>query len=232
MDVGHYLGIVMAVRDLSAYGGRVRYVDLGIQMIQRANHLEAHPVETGDRAGAVLQECPTLFAETRVVSVEGGSAGEVGVAWEPVALEAVSPWGRSRPLAVRPPGVETAPGDISTDGRSVRYVDGWTLDGLSDGWRSGMGRVEYTMRLQRRPEVGLISPHSLDLRVNLSLRPGTSLQSAGKPVELPLETNRPLEFVGPDGEALLLIADSIQPTRNAPAAMKISSFGSSTNIAT
>jgi len=127
----------------------------------------------------------------------------VGVGWQPSALVVAGPGGEAevaRPL----PEDRTAPGQRSADGRTVRYLASWSDPQIQDQWQARRGASEYAMRLPALPRAGLASPQSLDLRVELHLRPGTSIVVSGRPAALPLETREQIAFVGEQGQQLLL----------------------------
>lgn len=131
--------------------------------------------------------------------------GAVGVGWQPRSLTLVNATGDTQLLAVPLEEAHAAPGTRSADGATVRYQHSWDRSSVHDQWQVRPGSSEYSLRLAERPERGsLRHPNSLDVRVHLHLRPGTTLQSEGQPVTLPLETSTPLSFVGAYGSELLL----------------------------
>ncbi len=79
---------------------------------------------------------------------------------------------------------------------------------VQDQWRSTPGAAEYTMQLATLPTVHWwnATPTALDLRVNLHLQPGTTLQIEGQAVARHTQraTQQPLTFVDANGQALLL----------------------------
>lgn len=131
--------------------------------------------------------------------------GAVGVGWQPRSLTLVNAAGDTHLLAVPLEEAHAAPGTRSADGSTVRYQHSWESPSVQDQWQVRPGSSEYSLRLAERPERGSMRhPDSLDVRVHLHLRPGTTLQSQGQPVTLPLETSAPLSLVGADGSELLL----------------------------
>lgn len=129
----------------------------------------------------------------------------VGLGWEPQMLVATDRRGSAPVLALPLSEMQAQPAVRSADGRTVRYGKSWSVPGVEDRWQTGFGTSEYSLRLASLPRVdALTRPEHLDLRVKLHLRPGTTVQVGGKPVALPLSTSEPLEFVGSDGETLVL----------------------------
>jgi len=144
-------------------------------------------------------------------SVAKISAGTIGAGWQPAALLLTDAEGQTHTLATPLAEGDAAPGIRSADGHTVRYHKSWSDARLQDQWQSAPGSSEYTMRLASLPPLPIAAPQSghrnpasLDLRVTMHLLPGTSLHVGGQSVTLPLETQEPLEFVGANGELLLL----------------------------
>ena len=187
---------------------------------------DARPLHYRDREGHWRPINPTLVAvengwlnttnalhlglALRSSSAKIGLA-EAGVGWEPRGLAAVEADGQATTLATVLPEMQAAAGQLSADGRSVRYPNSWSTPALQDEWRSSFGSAEYLMHLSSLPrlpaEVPPAAVDSLELRVYLHLRPGTALKVGGRPVEvsgLPLETGDPLAFTSAGGDTLWL----------------------------
>ncbi len=131
---------------------------------------------------------------------------KVGTGWEPISLVLTGLDGESGPLAVPLGEQYAAPGIRSADGRIVRYSKSWSSASIQDQWHSSAGSSEYSMQLAALPPAtgGVHIPGHLELRVKLHLRPGTTIEIEGERASLPLETSRPLSFVGKDDEVMLL----------------------------
>ncbi|HYF62003.1 MAG TPA: hypothetical protein VD886_04270, partial [Herpetosiphonaceae bacterium] len=143
------------------------------------------------------------------------SAANIGAAWRPLDLSLTAADGRRQTLATPLASWDAAAGVRSGDSRSVRYHASWSDADVQDQWQAGRGSSEYAMRLQSRPEVAGLAPEHLDLRVLLTLLPGTTVQVNGQPASLPLETAEALEFVGPDGVAMRLMPPRTLEQKNA-----------------
>lgn len=144
-------------------------------------------------------------SHARVVA-NAASANPPSVKWQPLALEFAEANGEVTPFALPKSHNEAQPAMRTADGQTVRFMESWS-QGLQDQWQSAPGRVEYSMRLNQLPERWFWQgqPDALDLRVRLTLAPGTQLLSNGKPVQLPLETAQELSLLGADGTEMVLL---------------------------
>lgn len=132
------------------------------------------------------------------------TAGQAGVAWEPQELRVSEPAGAFA-VAVPLPAHSAEPGARSPTGERVRYPHSWSMPGLQEQWAAGFGQSEYSMLLPERPGLGHLSaPELLELRVRLSLLPGTTIHHNGAPAVLPFESDGTIGFLGPDGALLSL----------------------------
>lgn len=140
------------------------------------------------------------------------SLENVGVGWEPQALQLVDAAGEPlRTLAEPLPSEEALAGIRSADSRTIRYPKSWDAAGLEETWQLAAGSAAYALHLAERPRLDPLlvwspwhQPRWLELRVTLHLKPGTTIQINGKPVALPLETAEIVTFVDAGGETLLL----------------------------
>lgn len=132
------------------------------------------------------------------------SAGDVGVGWEPMGLEVVGQSEARRILAQPLPMIEAAPGVRGIHGQSVRYMKSWDYENVQDQWYSTPGGAEYTMQLADLPVASVARPQHVELRVMLHLKPGTTVEIDGKPVNLPAEITDVIRFVDANNQVLLL----------------------------
>ena len=112
----------------------------------------------------------------------GTSNLEIG--WTPQQLEVVDAAARVY-LVASPNRDASQRGTRSRDGRSVTYPASWDLPSVQEQWQSNPGSSEYTLRLTALPtrHWWQPTPQSLDLRVQIELQPGTTLQVDGKTVD-------------------------------------------------
>jgi hypothetical protein len=185
----------------------------------RAALVELEPLHYQDEQGAWLPIDPSF------TPVEGGwinrsnllqtslaerssnaklSTNKVGVGWQTEALQLAGIDDRSEAIATPLTEDLATPGTRSADGRTVRYSRSWSNAAVQDQWQSGSGRAEYTMRLETLPQARGLYPLALDLRAYLRLKPGTAIYAGDEPIELPLETQDELHFVGVNSESILL----------------------------
>ncbi len=129
--------------------------------------------------------------------------GSTGVGWEPVELAVHSNSQIAESISQPVPDV-AARARVSTDGRSVQYMQGWSSQILQDQWTIVPGGAEYTMQLDSLPKTTVDEPEILELVVKLHLSPGTTVQLGGQPVQFPLETDKALTFVEESGEKVFL----------------------------
>ncbi len=159
------------------------------------------------------------------------TASGLGVVWQPQALEAVAADGERTALATLLPRDQAPLGIAEDGGRSVRFLQSWSLDGLQDQWQAGPGRVEYTMRLPALPDVGGVTPDSLDLAVKLKLLAGTRIYVDGQPATFPLATSGTLAFVAPNGNTVELMPPATyeqdRPDTATPATYLLTATGES-----
>lgn len=149
----------------------------------------------------------TVLAEKRSQAKVGLTT--VGVDWQPAALEVVR---GDKVNTIATPRTDTTAGTPLAGSTIVRYTNHWSMAALQDQWQSRNGNVEYTMRLPSLPEVPWwqAAPDALDLRVQMTLRPGTTLEVDGDPVELThnsqFATRNSLVFTTANGEEMILNA--------------------------
>ncbi len=136
---------------------------------------------------------------------------QTGVGWEPRSLDVTDAAGTTTPWATVLAETEAVTGTLSADARAVTYPASWSDPALQDRWVSGYGQAEYSLRIEKLPNLAgfgnLSGLATLDLHVTLHLFPGTQLQVNGAPVnaaDLPLETSGELAFVSDTGETLWL----------------------------
>ncbi len=149
------------------------------------------------------------------------SLSTVGVGWEPQALQLVDGVGEVLRTVAEPLPADSAQAGIrSTDSQTIRYPKSWSANGLEDTWQLAPGSAAYALRLAAQPTPDWRTPQSLELRVNLHLKPGTTVQIDGKAAALPLETDAVVSFVDAQGETLLLqpptLYEEAQPSARQP----------------
>lgn len=154
------------------------------------------------------------------------SLENVGVGWEPQALQLVDAAGEPLRTVAEPlPTGEALAGIRSEDSRTIRYPKSWDAPGLEETWQLAAGSAAYSLRLAEQPALDPLlawspwhTPRWLELRVMLHLKPGTTVHVAGKPVALPLETTDVVTFVDAGGETLLLqppaVFEEADPAQN------------------
>lgn len=187
---------------------------------------DTQPMHYQDAAGAWQRIDPAFVAATggwtsAANSLKTGVAArnaranlalaQTGVGWEPHSLAVVAADGQATPWATVLAETHAITGALSADARTVTYPASWSDPALQDRWDSGYGQAEYSLRIEKMPNVTGLEARSrlqaLDLHVTLHLFPGTHLELNGAPVtvaDLPLETSGELAFVSASGETLWL----------------------------
>ncbi|HMN30659.1 MAG TPA: hypothetical protein PKE45_21080, partial [Caldilineaceae bacterium] len=156
----------------------------------------------------------------------------VGVGWAPQAVQLVDANGGLLHTVAEPLAADAAQAGIrSADSRTIRYPQTWSAAAIEDTWQLAAGSASYSVRLAERPSRGFLpfqpftwlpwgQPQWLELRVDLHLRPGTTVEVNGQPLALPLETSEPITFVDAQGERLLLqppaVYEENQPGQRQP----------------
>jgi len=133
------------------------------------------------------------------------NAGALGLRWQPAGVEVVTATGASQTLATPTDRAQSSAFSANT---VIRLHDGWSWASLTDQWQSSPGRVEYTMRLAELPEQRWwqATPDALDLVVNLTLQPATTLLINGQVVDgaTAVTTQGGLTLRGADGNEVIL----------------------------
>lgn len=126
--------------------------------------------------------------------------GQAEVGWAPQALALSDGAGEGTILAALLEADRAGPGVLSADGRTIRYEQSWTLDGLVEEISAGPGQVEQSLILAERPEG---AGKFLTLRATLYLPPGGSLYAGGASYTRSFDTAGPVEVRDAQGQAVL-----------------------------
>ncbi len=132
------------------------------------------------------------------------------IGWAAQAVALTAPDGGEALLATPLSAEQAITGTLAADGRTIRYLNNWTLPGLAEEITSAPGQVEQNLVFAQRPSPAASNEgQALTLLATLHLLPGAQLFANGKTQTTAFATDGSVEIHDAQGTPILALAPAL-----------------------